>query len=333
MLSSRFVAVIVIAAHLAACVARPPAPTPGRGFSFALIGDMPYGAREEALFDRVIDDINADASIAFVLHAGDIKGGGESCADTLLRARLEQLRRLQPALVYTPGDNEWTDCHRGAAGRFDPLERLAALRAMFYSNPHRSLGAKPLVVEPQSAVPGFAELVENVLFVRDGIVFATVHIVGSENNLEPWSGIDTADSRPAPRPDRLADVVRRTEAALQWIDAAFARARTIGAHGVWLLMQANPRFELPASHQERAPFEPIIARLQDQARGFEGTVVLAHGDFHEYVVDKPLPQAKNLTRVQTFGSPRLHWVKITVEPGAAGLFRFAPRHVVASRER
>src|SRR5690606_35598316 len=45
-------------------------------------------------------------------------------------------------LVYTPGDNEWTDCHRSRAGGFDPLERLAALRSLFFAR-GEALGGKP----------------------------------------------------------------------------------------------------------------------------------------------------------------------------------------------
>ena len=40
--------------------------------------------------------------------------------------------RFEGPLVHTPGDNEWTDCYRKKAGEFDPLERLAKVRAMFF---------------------------------------------------------------------------------------------------------------------------------------------------------------------------------------------------------
>ena len=56
--------------------------------------------------------------------------------------------------------------------------------------------------------------------------------------------------------------------------------------------------------------------------------VLVHGDTHFFKVDKPLySPAKllpNLTRLQTFGSPSLHWVKVGVEPGSAHLFNIQP---------
>jgi hypothetical protein len=31
--------------------------------------------------------------------------------------------------------------------------------------------------------------------------------------------------------------------------------------------------------------------------------------------------------VETFGSPEMHWVRVTVDPGDPGLFRFQPEIV------
>jgi hypothetical protein len=55
---------------------------------------------------------------------------------------LVQFNALPHPLIYTPGDNEWTDCHEGrnVAG-LDPLERLAKLRTVFFQG-ERSLGQK-----------------------------------------------------------------------------------------------------------------------------------------------------------------------------------------------
>jgi hypothetical protein len=36
--------------------------------------------------------------------------------------------------VVTPGDNEWTDCHKRKVNPFDPLERLAKVRDVFFPN-------------------------------------------------------------------------------------------------------------------------------------------------------------------------------------------------------
>jgi hypothetical protein len=46
-------------------------------------------------------------------------------------------------LVYTPGDNEWTDCHKtneGTSG--DPLKELAAVRSLFFPEPGYTLGGR-----------------------------------------------------------------------------------------------------------------------------------------------------------------------------------------------
>ncbi|GIL03511.1 MAG: hypothetical protein BroJett031_00310 [Betaproteobacteria bacterium] len=297
-------------------------------FSFALIGDAPYGAGEAAFFERLIDEINADPSVGLVLHAGDVKGGREPCDDELLRARYAQLQRLRAPVVFTPGDNDWTDCHRPAAGGFDPLERLAALRAIFFADPRRTSGGAPRAVEPQSALPGFAPFVENVRFVHAGVVFATLHVVGSSNGLEPWRGIDPRDGPRAPRAERLAEFERRQAANLAWLDATFAQARSIDAPAVVLLMHANPRFDLPAGDPQRAGFDALLERLAQRAADFGRPVLLAHGDFHRFVVDRPLdvegaaPRVPNFVRVQSFGSPWIRWVKVTVDPSAPTPFRF-----------
>ena len=81
-------------------------------FAFALIGDMPYGAIREAPFARLVTEINRDNDVDFVMHAGDIKAGSERCDDSLIQHRFDQYQAFQRAFIYTPGDNEWTDCHR-----------------------------------------------------------------------------------------------------------------------------------------------------------------------------------------------------------------------------
>jgi hypothetical protein len=59
----------------------------------------------------------------------------------------------------------------------------------------------------------------------------------------------------------------------------------------------------------RQGFELFIRTLEEEVARFEGTVVLAHGDNHEFVVDAPLTDRRsgqvlaNLTRLQVIGSP------------------------------
>ena len=124
--------------HVVPCLPRtcgsPPKRTPEWGsgvapFAFALTGDMPYGTIRETPFARLVAEINGDNAVDFVMHAGDIKAGNERCDDTLIRHRFDLYQAFHSPFVYTPGDNEWTDCHRVNNGQYNPLERLDFLRS------------------------------------------------------------------------------------------------------------------------------------------------------------------------------------------------------------
>ena len=64
-----------------------------------------------------IDSINADPDVALVLHVGDIHSGKQYCTEAYDQDDLRPSgRAFKDPLVYTPGDNEWTDCHKAAEG-------------------------------------------------------------------------------------------------------------------------------------------------------------------------------------------------------------------------
>lgn len=330
---------VALAVTLAGCAIQSrPAATPTETFSFAVIGDMPYGPAEVPRFDRMIDAINADDAVSLVVHVGDIKGGGERCDDALLRERHAQLQRIEAPWIYAIGDNEWTDCHRVGAGSFQPLERLAFLRTLFFTDPGRSSGRLPLSIEPQPALdPAHAAYVEHALFMRQGVLFATLHVVGSRNDLEPWSGIDPNDSVASPRADRLAEFKTRQAAALAWTDRAFDEATRRNAVGVVIVWQANPGIERPVDDPQRVGFEAVLERLKARTLAFGKPVLLTHGDHHELLIDQPwnrdaepAPKAPRFTRIQGYGSPRIAWVRIVVDPSTAGLFSFEPQWEVAT---
>jgi hypothetical protein len=109
--------------------------------TFAVIGDVPYGDAQIAAFPGWIDRINDQAGLDLAFHVGDIKTGSSPCTDDYNGWIREQFDRFEMPLLYTPGDNEWTDCHRTAAGSYNPLERLDALRAAFYETPGLTLGS------------------------------------------------------------------------------------------------------------------------------------------------------------------------------------------------
>jgi len=128
---------------------------------------------------------------------------------------------------------------------------------------------------------------------------------------------------------------QREDANIAWLETAFARARTDGAIGVVVLMQANPRFELPPGDPQRAGFEAIIDALGRLAAEVARPVLLLHGDGHLFLVDWPLagasPAVPNLRRVQSFVHPLMEWIRIDVDPSSATVFRVvigSPHHAI-----
>ena len=205
-------------------------------FKFVALGDMPYGdkAKTYPKFDALIAAINTQRP-AFVIHVGDIKSGTSPCTDALFQEQLDFMNKFEAPLIYTPGDNEWTDCHRDNNGAFDPLERLAKLRAMFFTGTE-SLGRTRMKLERQSdLMPQHKIFVENARFAKNGIQFVTLHVVGSNNNLEP-------------RDRRVAnEFYDRDEANLAWLSDSFAKAATEHAKAVVVAMQAD-MFEFDFGH-------------------------------------------------------------------------------------
>jgi len=101
--------------------------TPGKRFTFAALGCMPYGLPATGpAFTRVIEEIDRHAP-AFTVHCGDIKGGAEPSSLEGLDTMRDYFMRFEGPLIYTPGDNEWTDVHRPAAGGHDPILWLGHL--------------------------------------------------------------------------------------------------------------------------------------------------------------------------------------------------------------
>jgi hypothetical protein len=287
--------------------------------SFALIGDMPYSDAEIGMTRTIIEEIGRDDSIAFVVHDGDIKSGGEQCDDARFIARKTDFDLSRHPFILIPGDNEWTDCHRPNNGGHVPEERLAKLRELFFAG-SESLGRNRMKLTRQGDLQAqFAAWRENVRWEFEGVLVVGLNIPGSNNN---WK--NRGDNR---------EFSERLAANTAWLAAAFERARNGDLRGVMVVMQANPDFEggearklssRPGYLDGYAEFRTQLAR---EAKAFGKPVVIVHGDTHYYRIDKPLKDeagtpVANATRLETFGSPGLGWVKVSIEPNDLAVFRF-----------
>jgi hypothetical protein len=311
----------MLAAALAAALLAFPALAAARSQTVAVIGDIPYGDALIAEFPADIAEINADPAVRRVIHLGDIKNGSSRCDDSYFAARLADFRTFDDPLVYTPGDNEWTDCHRANNGGYLPTERLAAIRSLFFRHPGRTLGGFAHVDYQSRRYP------ENVRWTKQRVVYATVHVVGSNDDRAPWFG-DRKDATGQPAPETAAETRLREQeykgrerASLEWISEVFVRAILTRAPAVVIGMQAD-MWDDTVAPEALSAFAPVKAVLAHWAAAFHKPVLLAQGDSHLLKVDRPAGMPANLTRVVVQGSTNTphEWLRLHVDPRSARVF-------------
>lgn len=313
----------------------PPTDDPSAAaLTLAVIGDTPYGDEQIAAFPALVDEVNRDRHVEIVLHLGDIQTGKSPCTNAYLKRARELFDSFADPFVYTPGDNEWTDCHLPRAGGHVPTDRLAALRRTLYPARGETLGRRTRRLRTQADEPGFGAYVENQSWTEAGVVFSTVHVVGSDNGLAPWFGNRETAAQSA---ERRAEYDARLEAALAWLDRTFATARSTDAAGVVVAWHADTFGDAPSQG-----FDAIVARLAERARAFDGPVLLLEGDSHTYLVDRPLgagspahgvrTAARNVTRIVVQGATASEWLRLSVDPSDPDVFSWT-RVQVAGAER
>jgi hypothetical protein len=325
----------------------------GQSFEFAAIGDTGYSKKSEAEFDRVIAAMNRE-TLAFVVHVGDFEADPrpymrspatvtEPCTDDSFKRVLAQFESSAHPIILTPGDNDWTDCHLLKPRVVDPLERLAKLREMFY-RPGRSLGKRTIAVESQSTDPKFAKFRENLAWTVNGVTFMTIHLVGSNNNR-------------GRTPEMDAESDERMAANIVWLKKAFADAKARNSAGLVLITQANPGFEThwtpslvgryfrlfpgvkPPAKLPPSGFDDILNAVAAEMESYDKPTLFIHGDTHIFHVNKPLVGKKtrrfvdHFTRLEVFGDPDSHWVRVIVDPKVPGLFIIRPEIVAENRAR
>ncbi len=323
--------VLTSAASAASAASGPPSP-PGARTSFALIGDLPYWRFELTNVPALLGEMAEQC--AFGIHVGDLKGGSEPCSDELLESRLALFGQSRIPLVYTPGDNEWTDCWRPAAGDHDPAERLAWLRRRVFLREAPWLGPPGRAIWRQLATPAAEPLLskgpvrqseveggppENLMWTAGGVLFITLNLPGSDNG------------RRSPLDD--ADRLERDAHNRRWLDQARQRAERANLPAIALAIHANPGFGRGIDPSRilgddgYATFRHDLAQLNAR---FGGHVLVMHGDTHRFRVDRILPR---LTRVECFGSPFTgSWVRIEVTPQRPMPFEISVRPAAPPRE-
>ena len=259
-------------------------------------------------------------------------------------------------VIYTPGDNEWSDCHKTkqfSSGA--PLAELASVRELFFSKPGEVLGKTRMQVLSQAYAftnPTDAQFVENVMWMDRRITFATFNIPGGGNDDDavstPWTGVFA--NATAQNKERL----ERSAANLRWLDATFDAAARRGVKAVVIMTQADMWDTEKVVSPGLNLYTPFVAKLASRSLTFGKPVLVINGDSHVYKVDTPLvsnggitnitnfitfcdtsnvtgvrcdpasmhgtPSVPNLMRIVVKGSGEsgpLYWTKVKITPGAA----------------
>lgn len=312
-------------------------------FQFGVIGDTSYSKVAEQELDRMMAALNKE-TLVFVVHVGDFEADPNPyerspdkitmpCTDENFQRVLATFQKSANPFILTPGDNDWSDCIKLKARKFDPMERLAKLREMFFPE-GRSLGQKTIAVDSQAKEAAFKQYRENLMWSVNGVTFATLHTVGSNNN----KGVT---------PEMDVEHAERTKANIAWMKKAFATARAPEMRGLVLLTQANVAFEshwteslklryvrsaggIMPKDAEGTGYDALVDALATEMESFRSPVLFVHGDTHLFRVNKPLISKKtrrffeNFTRVEVFGDPETHWVRVTVDPSKPELFTIEP---------
>ena len=345
----------LVAALLATVPAHAAPPADGSSPSvqpvtLAVFGDWPYS---QYLLDHaslLLDSVNGDHDVDLVLHVGDIHSGSMACTSAGILPAIAtavpgwnqsvyfQFQQFRHPLVYTPGDNEWADCHKSkqkSSGA--PLKELASVRSLFFARPGKSLGlvSRDLLSQAQAfdpAHPTDAKFVENVLWEDAQVVFATMNMPGGSNNdTTPWSGSFYDASAQA------QEVAERMGADQRWLQNTFAIAARDHARAVVIAVQADmwdPEATAAgaAGLDQYTDFVTTLAKLSSE---FGKPVLLLNGDSHVYSTDQPLANPSsstglihhtqavpNLTRIVVQGSTTApgEWLKLTVDPRRPEVF-------------
>ena len=304
-------------------------------YTLAVIGDTPYGPAKLAELPSLIGLINSDPKVDLVAHLGDIKSGSNSpCTDDYFATVKALFDGFRDPFVYTPGDNEWTDCHVAGKnnGLYTPTERLQAVRALFFPVAGQTLGGRKKQVLTQADDPANSTYVENTLWMESQVVFAAVNITGSNNDLASWGSPLPASA--ADYPSQAQEVASRAQANSAWVAKTFATAADHDAAAVVLLFQADMWDPTSAL----SGFDALVRQIGTLAAAFGKPVLLLEGDSHVFRIDHPYsasaplfamhpatPVADNVTRLVVEGSAgRTEYVLLTIDPKAkdTDLFTF-----------
>ena len=294
--------------------------------TFALIGDQPYSAASEKATSELLQTLNEDPTIPWILHVGDIKGGGESCSNELLKHRINQLSSSQKPVILVPGDNEWSDCHRSSNGGYNPLDRLAYLRKIAFNQASKLMPTSHPQAFQNASLQSQAGYPEHAMWTVAGTLFISLNIPGSNNNL------DNPSSRKSTQREVEAEYQNRMKAVRAWMSqAALEFKQRSELKELVIAIQGNPIDGSGDTLTNSAwlggedGYKEFRGAVSNLIEHIQRPVLLIHGDTHRFKWDQPQLDSRKsnkLYRLEAWGYPFLNnWVKVTIQSGADEPFK------------
>jgi len=261
------------------------APKPRTLVTFSAMGDIPYDPYEDEILKKQVAELPEEAE--FVIHVGDIKRGQSvPCEEPVYAKVAGMLAASTKPVLIIPGDNEWNDCLDPELGwknwtkhfmRFDERwpQRLRVFRQL--------------------------EREENFAFVRNGVLFIGINIVGGRvHDAEEWQ--------------------RRLTEDLIWVRRNLERFGN-EVSSVVVFGHATPT----------AKHEAFFTGFVEEAQKFGQPVLYLHGDGHRWKHDRPFA-AKNILRVEVDQGAIAAPVTVTVTDDPQNPFNFDRRLHLAPQQ-
>jgi len=295
---------------------------------------LPNGRTDDqVLFEDITPALRQRQDIPFIINLGDLGRTESTCNNNWLRkTQVFWETKLVIPVFYTPGDNDWADCDRlNLKVRQSENGRLQHLRNIFFSRPKNVtpvwkleqvqaiLARNPQLKYPDTTLEAirrvvamdpsqFArdwhyetepELPENAIWMRNGVLFVTLHFISTDNGR---SEIYIDDPKKA-----LALVDERDRQDKRWLNRAFEQAKQLNAKAVVVATQLDPfgpekKQETSLAHCLSNPaYAGLCRQVETLAAAWGKPVLFLHGDTNAYCLDQPFQQTKNIWRLNAPG--------------------------------
>lgn len=293
------------------------------------VGCAPYGISKWGDWEHTVATMGQQCDL--MIHLGDVIGGSGAliCNRSILEVPILKMMSAGPPLLFTPSDNEVSDCHRAASDRDEgtpaPADFYKAEDARtwwkdtFFQDTTKDLTGK-LAVQTQSADCPF-----NVYVEKCNVAVVTLEVPGSQFYLADESHRYFKQDEVDPIAQRKDMFTRANNCALSWVSDSVNKAKAAGLKTVFLCFHAafwesttvyNGNFGKAYStfrlrgnvHNETTighlPYQPFGDKIIDAAQNNPDIMIYCLiSDNHFFFMQSP-DKIKNLVVVMTEGDSR-----------------------------